>query len=184
MVLLLRFANSRLTGKSAGVQKLPIEDQRYLDAALGWAMLGNLTEVNAELAEVTPAHRNHPDALKIQLEIQAETKQWEASLATAECLIKVLPDDSCGWIRRSYALHELKRSQEAFDLLLDCLDTFPKDCTIPYNLSCYLAQLGRLEEAWKMLEHAFGVGDKQTLRLQALRDPDLQPIWMEIIKKM
>jgi len=40
---------------------------------------------------------------------------------------------------KQLALHELKRTQEAFDLLLPAADKFPAPWTIPYNLACYCA---------------------------------------------
>jgi DNA-binding protein HU-beta len=34
-------------------------------------------------------------------------------------------------------LHELKRTEEAYDLLLPVVHKCPSCCTIPYNLACY-----------------------------------------------
>jgi hypothetical protein len=59
----------------------------------------------------------------------------------AGAIIKLAPEQSNGWIHRSYALHELKRTQEAFDNLLPVADNFSKVWTVPYNLSCYCAHL-------------------------------------------
>jgi hypothetical protein len=51
-----------------------------------------------------------------------------------------------------------------------------------YNLACYESQLGRLEQAKNWLEKAFALGDARKLKLAALDDPDLQPLWKEIGK--
>lgn len=51
-----------------------------------------------------------------------------------------------------------------------------------YNLACYECQLGRLEQAKSWLEKAFGVGDPKKVKLMALEDPDLEPLWREIGK--
>jgi hypothetical protein len=59
---------------------------------------------------------------------------------------------------------------------------FPLNPIIPYNLACYACQLGRLKNAWGWLEEAFEVGDSKALKLMALDDPDLEPLWAEIGK--
>ena len=49
-----------------------------------------------------------------------------------------------------------------------------------YNLACYECQLGRLDQARAWLRKAFDLGDPAEMQAQALRDPDLQPLWPEI----
>ena len=72
-------------------------------------------------------------------------------------------------------MHELKRTQEAFDQLLPVAEKFPKVWTIPYNLACYCAQLGRLAESEQWLERAMAM-DVITVVRVALEDPDLNPL--------
>ena len=86
------------------------------------------------------------------------------------------PDRSDGWIHRSYALHALKQTQGAHDSLLPVADRFPQVWTIPYNLACYCAQLGRLDECEEWFKKAMTI-DKQTVRQAAVDDPDLKPLW-------
>jgi tetratricopeptide (TPR) repeat protein len=94
----------------------------------------------------------------------------------AGAIIKLDPDRPDAWIHRSFALHELHRSQEAFDQLLPAARKFPKVWTIPYNLACYCAQLGRLEECKEWFKKAI-VMDEKTVQRMALDDPDLKPLW-------
>lgn len=89
---------------------------------------------------------------------------------------KLAPERSSGWIFRSFALHELKRTQEAFDLLLPISERFPKVWTIPYNLACYCAQLGRLEDCKEWFKKAMAF-DEHTVKQKAIDDPDLKPLW-------
>jgi hypothetical protein len=49
-----------------------------------------------------------------------------------------------------------------------------------YNLACYECKLGRLEQAKSWLEKAFELGDPKKIKLMALEDPDLEPLWREI----
>jgi Flp pilus assembly protein TadD len=80
----------------------------------------------------------------------------------------------------AYALHEQKRTQEAWNVLLPVADKFPDDATIRYNLACYACQLGRLDQARAWLEKAFALGNARKMKLMALEDPDLRPLWEKI----
>jgi hypothetical protein len=41
--------------------------------------------------------------------------------------------------------------------------------------------MGQLADARKWLRRALDTGDRSGIKLMALSDPDLQPLWMEII---
>ena len=160
----------------------PLEppDTLHLQAAQGWLELGNHIEANEELERITPQLRAHPGVLKVRWEIYAAAKKWEATLDIAAALIQLDPDDPLGWVHRSYALHELKRTAEARDNLLRVVDRFPISATMRYNLACYECQLGRLEQAKGWLENAFRLGDAKKMKLRALDDHDLEPLWKQI----
>ncbi len=85
-------------------------------------------------------------------------------------------DDPDGRIHRSFALHELKRTKEAQALLLPAFKKFPGHWTIPYNLACYCAQLGELDESQQWLKAAMSSDESRTKRM-AIDDPDLKPLW-------
>jgi hypothetical protein len=70
----------------------------------------------------------------------------------------------------------MKRTQDAFDQLLPVEEKFPKVWMIPYNLACYCAQLGRLEECQAWFKKAMAI-DERTVRRVAIDDPDLKPLW-------
>ncbi len=139
--------------------------------------LGNATEAIAELNNIPAELQKEPEVLKVQWSIYAARKQWHAALDLADTLIKLDPDDALGWVHRSYALHELKRTQEARDQLLPVVDKFPISATIRYNLACYECQLGNLERAKEWLEAAFRLGHRDPMKQTALEDPDLEPLW-------
>ena len=153
-----------------------LTDQRHLLAAEGWLELGLHLEANAELEKITAQLLAHPDVLEIRWQIYAKEKKWEACVDIAKAIIKSAPDRSSGWIHRSFALHELKRTQEALDHLLPVVDKFPKVWTLPYNLACYASRLGKFDEAGKWLKRATAVG-KQKVQQAALEDEDLKPLW-------
>jgi len=89
----------------------------------------------------------------------------------------LLPDQAFGQVRLAYALHELKRTKEAWDALLPFADKLPSEWVIPYNLACYIAHLGDLVAAHDWLAQAFRLGNEKETKSQALEDPDLAPLW-------
>jgi uncharacterized protein HemY len=93
-------------------------DLRSLRAAQGWIGLGNYHEANEELESIAVVLRSHPDALEVRWQIYAHAKEWETCAAIAEAIVKQSPNRAEAWIHRSYALHELNRTKEAFDFLL------------------------------------------------------------------
>jgi len=162
------------------MDSLERHDQLRVNAAEGWLGLDNHVEAAEELAQITPAMRSHPDVLSLRCEICASAKRWEECVEIAEAILKIAPKNSLAWIRRSFALHELKRTQEALEKLLPAVDHFPKVIVIPYNVACYECVLGNLDAAKRWLSEAFNLAHKQRCfmewRSQSLEDPDLEPL--------
>ncbi len=157
--------------------RLSPSDQRHLEAAQGWFELGNHLEANEELEQIAAEHRAHPAVLEVRWQIYAKAEKWEAALDIASALVQADPENPLGWVDRSYAVHELKRTAEARDNLLRVVDRFPISATMRYNLACYECQLGRLKEAKEWLAKAFKLGDATQMKLEALEDPDLEPLF-------
>jgi predicted Zn-dependent protease len=160
--------------------KLDLSDQRHLDAAEGWLELGDWLEANEELERITPAMRGHPFVLRVRWDIYAKTKKWEMAVEVSRGISVALPENSWGWIHWAYSLHELKRTKEAQGVLLRITDKFPDESTIQYNLACYTCQLGELKESLRWLEKAIDCKGEEDVRLTALDDPDLEPLWNQI----
>jgi hypothetical protein len=95
---------------------------------------------------------------------------------TAELVIFLAPHWPDGYIKRAFALHELKRTREAWQCLLPARRKFKSEWVIPYNLACYACQLGRENVAVKWFETAMKIGDRKQLKQMAMADPDLQPL--------
>jgi hypothetical protein len=79
-----------------------------------------------------------------------------------------------------YSLHELKRTKEAHAVLLPIADKFPDEYMISYNLACYACQLGNRKESLQWLGKAIDLAGKKDIRLMALDDSDLEPLWNDI----
>ncbi len=58
-------------------------DRIHLQAAQGWLGLGDHVEAHEELEEIAPELRAHPAVLKLQWEIYAAAKKWDAALFIA-----------------------------------------------------------------------------------------------------
>ena len=109
-------------------------------------------------------------------ELHAKLLQWEQALDLARTIVQTLPSDSESWIKQSYCLHELKRTQEAWDCLFFVYAEFQDSPTVAYNLACYACQLGEFETARFWLKHAKRVGDRRSVLEMAATDPDLSPM--------
>ena len=164
------------------MKNLPHPDNKHLEAAEGWLGLGNWREASEELEKIAPEHRSHPFVLEIRYKINSEAGKWETALKAANELRESLPDNQWGHFYTAYALHEMKRTQDAYDVLKTVVDEFPNHQFMRFNLACYSCQLGKSEEAMQWLKEAIAIGGKQDLRQLALNDPDLEPLWKEIAK--
>jgi tetratricopeptide (TPR) repeat protein len=162
--------------------KLGTQNQRFLDAAEGWLGLGNPIEANEELERITPQMRAHPEVLCVRWKIYAEAKKWEQAAEIAKIISETLPEVPFGFIHMAYALHELKRTKEALAVLLPVVDKFEGNRTIPYNLACYECQLGNLKQAREWLQKAIDLAGDSDVKLWALEDLDLEPLWAKIGK--
>jgi hypothetical protein len=63
-------------------------------------------------------------------------------------------------------------------VLIDALRLHDSEPLIHFNLACYAAQTGNLEAARERLGRAISLSHK--IRLLALADPDLEPLWAEL----
>jgi predicted Zn-dependent protease len=156
------------------MQDIAPPDSHHLRAAIGWLELGNVKEAQAEWRRISDHLRDHPGVLEVAWQIHAVDKKWSAALEVATKLLEYVPDSPAGWICQSYTLHEMKRTQEAWERLLRVVDRFPGEGTIPYNLACYACQMGELEVAKGWLAKAIKI--KSKFKQMAQMDPDLKPL--------
>ena len=131
------------------MNKLEPPDTHCFLAAVGWIELGNLAEARAELAQVSAAQQAQPDVLELRWSIAAAENRWEEALQVAETLVRRAPRRSSGWLYQAYALRRVPNGsiQKAWEALLPAFDKFPKEPTVPFNLSCYACQLRQLDVA-------------------------------------
>src|ERR1041385_8087928 len=156
-------------------KQLEPPDIHYLSAAIGWLELRVPAEAELELTHISPAEQCHPDVLEVRWVICAQTKRWSAALEVSRALVKRAPGRSSGWLHHAYTLRRsaddgLHGLQQAWEALLPAYDKFPREPTIPYNLSCYACQMHQLDEARQWLRRAIRLGDKDKIKRMALDD--------------
>lgn len=162
------------------MKPLPYPNNQHLEAAEGWLELGNYLEANEELEKITPQLRAHPFVLEIRFKIYSEANRWEMALEVAKGMSNILPDNPWGPFHLAFSLHELKRTKEAYEVLIPVVDKFPNEWLMRYNLACYSCRLGNLKEAEEWFELARDMAGKIDIRQMALEDEDLEPLWTEI----
>ena len=149
--------------------------ERSLLAAQGYIELGMMAEATEELDKLTPADQENEEALQLRLFVFMHRKDWEAALALCSRLRENNPSCATGFIHGAFCLHEMGRTQEARDLLLQGPSHLQEEPTYHYNLGCYNAVLGRAEEALEHLRTSFKMD--QTFREIARVDPDLASVY-------
>jgi predicted Zn-dependent protease len=145
--------------------------ERALLAAQGYLELGMAEEALAELSSLPQVESIDPDIIELRLHVLMQAKRWPDALAAAEELLLARPSAVQGYIHGAFALHELRRTAEARDLLLKGPEELRKDPTFHYNIGCYEAVLGNRDAALQSLRRSFALDS--TYRDFARRDPDL-----------
>jgi tetratricopeptide (TPR) repeat protein len=166
------------------MRKLVPPDTHFISAAQGWLGLENPAEARAELNSVSREQQKHPAVLEVRWEIATAEKNWSGALDIARQQLEAMPKDPGPWLHQAYALRRVPEGglRAAWDALLPAAEMFSTEATIPYNLSCYACQMGKLDEAREWFKRAIKVGGKEQMKSMALNDPDLQPLWEEIKK--
>ena len=165
---------------SQNLKNLPHPDNQHLEAAEGWLELGNYLEANEELENIQPELRAHPYVLELRYKVYDAAGRWDMALGVAEGLMKILPENQWGYFYAAYALHELKRTQEAYEVVKAVIHKFPDHQMLHFNLACYACRLGKRKEALSLLEKAVDMQGGIDIRQQALDDADLEELWPKI----
>ena len=162
----------------------------HFKGAEGWLELGDHVEANEELQKINGRLRAHPDVLELRWRIFTAAKKREVCLDIADALTRLAPQRSIGWLHLSATLHQLGRTKEAWNTLSPLAVLFPCDAVLPYQLACYACRLGNISEAVDRLREALRLeemsdkysplGNRSKLRLMALRNPDLEQLWVRI----
>ena len=151
---------------------------RRLLAASGFTELGLFQEAVEELEALPAEVRETRVALVVWLELYQGWQKWAEAASVATRLAETEPQESNWQVALAYATRRSRGLAYARDILIDASQRFPNCAMIQFNLACYDAQLGRLDEARIKLRRAIQI-DRQLVDL-ARTDPDLEPIRDEV----
>ena len=148
--------------------------QRRLLAASGFAELSLFQEAVQELEELPESSKELPPVLVVWLEVYQQLAEMVRSRIRRHAVIgngtrrTGLADRSglCDPTRRGLVF--------ANEVLLQAGEKFPNCGIIQFNLACYAAQLGQLDEARQRLRRAVQLD--QEFASMAKTDADLEPI--------
>lgn len=148
--------------------------ERTLVAAQGYIELEMPSEALRALDELPEEAQGREDVLQIRLFILMRGRRWQDAMDVCARLRENDPQQTTGYIHGAFCLHELGHTREAKDLLLSGPAALLREATYYYNLGCYDAVLGNLEEAQHALQISFKMDDK--FREIAKYDPDLKNV--------
>jgi predicted Zn-dependent protease len=153
-------------------QPMDIAHQRLLVAAQGYSELGLPELALAELDLLPEEVQKSPVTVECRLSVLMQAKRWKVALGIGRVLCELAPDRTTGFIHAAFCLHELGQSREARELLVSGPAALKAEPTYHYNLACYEAALGNLEQARAHLKVSFAMDRK--LKDYARTDPDLE----------
>lgn len=148
---------------------------RHLEAAHGYLGLGMPLDAWNELEEIDPKHRTTREALIMRAEVCRALERWELMVEVCHFLARHEPDEVGHALNLAYAVRRHENVEAATAILDEARVRFPQEALIPYNLACYRAVSGRIDEAKRLLAEAFTLDS--SLRVTALDDPDLEGVW-------
>ena len=153
---------------------LSIHTRRQLGYAEGYLLLGLKTEAAEALGEIAHAERDATRVLVMALAVHTERADWADAARIGAVVCGREPQEAGYWIQWAYATRRHHGIEEARTILMRGLGLHPREPMLHFNLACYAAQLGNLDDAREFLETACGL-DANFVEL-ARTDEDLAPL--------
>ena len=151
---------------------------RIIQAAEGYGELGMFEEALAELDALPESLQSDLRITQTRLFLLLQFKQFRSALEVSLQLCKANPELPVGFIHAAFCLHELGETLQARDTLMSGPPCLLEEATYYYNLACYNAVLGEMQQARAYLKTSFKMNKK--FREIAEHDPDLTAIWQEV----
>ena len=142
--------------------------------AEGYSELGMLDDALAQLDQLDTEHEDRLEILRMRVDILLRKQNWKDALRLSLRFCEANPNQPFGYVHAAFCLHELGRTSEAKQTLLDGPAALLDEPVYYYNLACYDTVLGNLEQAKAYLRASFRL-DK-SFRELAKSDPDLKQI--------
>ncbi len=145
-----------------------------LRSACGYAELGMDRESMAELNSIPKTQQDRPEVLQLRLHHLMLRNSWKRALTLSRKLCRVAPDCGAGFLHAGFCLNQLGRTEDARRILLKGPPALRREPIYYYNLGCYEALLGHLQDAARYLERSFQMDSH--FRAIAKKDPDLKMV--------
>jgi predicted Zn-dependent protease len=145
--------------------------ERLIRAAEGFSELGMHDEALAQLDELAEEQQDRVEAIRMRIDILLRKQEWQSALRLSLRMCEIHSKENYGYIHAAFCLHEVGRTLDAKQTLLDGPPGLLDEPVYYYNLACYDAALGNLDQARAYLRASFQL-DK-SLRELAKKDPDL-----------
>jgi predicted Zn-dependent protease len=146
--------------------------------AEGYSELGMLDDALEELDQLDAEQQERVEILRMRIDILLRKQLWTEALQLSQRFCATNPNQPYGFVHTAFCLHELGRTDEAKQTLLDGPASLLDEPVYYYNLACYDTVLGNLEQAKAYLRASFRL-DK-SFREMAKTDPDLEQIRDEV----
>ena len=156
---------------------LSTHTQRQLSYAQGYLALGMKDEAAKALAKIAKAERSETPVLVLSLAVHTEQGDWRKEAEVGSILCEREPGEHWHWIQWAYAVRRSTSLEAAKEILMRGVALHPREAIFHFNLACYEAQLGRLDDARVLLETACALDE--TFFELATTDEDLAPLRCE-----
>jgi predicted Zn-dependent protease len=151
-----------------------LEAQTALQAADGYLYLGMANEALAELDSIDLEKQGDTAVLLARVRVLLHMKRWATAEALTRRCITAFPSVEEFTVQRAFALHQMKKGNEAMDVILAAPEWIRRTGIIHYNLACYEARLGDLTMARRCIDVAIQMN--AAMKRNAKVDPDLQAL--------
>lgn len=151
------------------------EARQALQAADGYLFLGMHKEALTELNRVPPEEQDDPSVLLARIRVLLHWRSWQEAEALANRGVEMFPSVEEFMVQRAFALHQLKKRQEALEVIASAPEWIRRTGILHYNLACYQARLGDLSIARLCIDEAIQMNS--AMARNAKVDPDLQNLY-------
>lgn len=142
--------------------------------AQGWLLLEKCGEALAAVKKIPACFQDRTEVVLLRAQVHQTAREWALAAAAFRQLLARDDTEPEYWINLAFAVRRADSIAAAELILLEARQRFPKVALIGFNLACYAAQTGRLDEARARLREA--LEREPALKSLADSDPDLAPI--------
>lgn len=151
-----------------------LAQQRTLEAAHGYLLLGMPEQALRELSRVRGAVRGSADWQRLRGEALRSRQRYVEALEAFEEADRLEPDELSTLLGIAWCQKRIDRLQDAIDTMMRAYRTSPHEPIVLYNIACYFSLAGDKGQALSWLGRALRMSPE--LRLLIPSEPDFDPL--------